>query len=184
LDARAQRAGTAPLSRLSAVMCVVVSGGALAALIALAWVWLSPRAVVTLLAPRLGLAWVPIALDGWTRAAGFLVSMIPMGVLLYLLHQAYQLFDAYRRGLVFTDTAPLRLRRIGLCMVALGVLRPVTATALGVLLTLANPSGQHILAIGVSIDDYMIAACGGLVLAIGHVLVEAKRIADENGQII
>jgi hypothetical protein len=30
----------------------------------------------------------------------------------------------------------------------------------------------------------MIAACGGLLLAIGHVMAEAKRIADDNGQII
>ena len=110
--------------------------------------------------------------------------MIPMSVLLYLLGQAYRLFDAYRLGLVFTDTAPVRLRRIGVCMIGIALLRPVTATSLGILLTLDNPTGQRIVAIGLNIDDYMIGACGGLILAIGHVLVEAKHIADENGQII
>jgi hypothetical protein len=36
----------------------------------------------------------------------------------------------------------------------------------------------------VSIDDYIIAAIGGLLLAIGHVMVEAKHLADDNRQIV
>jgi Protein of unknown function (DUF2975) len=173
-----------PLGRLSAFMCVVVAvGGALAEL-ALIWVWLSPGTVEMFMVPRLGLGAAPVALDGWTRLAGFLVCMVPMAVLGYLLHQAYELFDSYRLGNVFTATAPVRLRRIGFCMVALAILRPLTATLLGLLLTMVNPPGQRILAIGLSLDDYMIAAFGGLILAIGHVMVEAKRLADENRQIV
>ncbi|MEQ1612422.1 MAG: DUF2975 domain-containing protein, partial [Hyphomicrobiaceae bacterium] len=116
--------------------------------------------------------------------AGFAVSMIPMTVLLYLLHQAYALFDAFRLGNVFTADAPVRLRRIGSCMVALALLRPLAATLLGLALTWSNPPGQRILAIAISIDDYMIAAFGGLVLAIGHVMVDAARLADDNRQIV
>jgi hypothetical protein len=165
-------------------MCAVVATGAVAGLATLAWVWLSPQLVETLLAPRLGTGWEPVALDGWTRAGGFALSMIPMTVLLYLLHEAYRLFDSYRLGLVFTDLAPVRLRRIGACMIALAPIRPITNALLGVLLTAQNPPTLRIFAIGLSIDDYMIAAFGGLILAIGHVLVEAKRIADENRQIV
>jgi Protein of unknown function (DUF2975) len=115
---------------------------------------------------------------------GFAVCMLPMAVLGWLLYQAYELFDGYRVGRIFTDAAPIQLRRIGLSMMALALLRPITATLLGVVLTLSNPSGQRILAIGIGIDDYMIAAFGGLVLAIGHVMVEAKRLADDNRQIV
>lgn len=173
-----------PLGRLSAVMCVIVAvGGALAEL-ALAWVWLVPTYVEALVVPRLGLGSVPVVLDGWTRLSGFTVSMLPMAVLFYLLHQAYELFDAYRVGDVFTDAAPVRLRRIGLSMVALALLRPITTTLLGIVLTVANEPGQSIVSVGVSIDDYMIAAFGGLIVAISHVMVEAKRLADENRQII
>jgi len=165
-------------------MCVVVAvGGALAEL-ALIWVWLSPSLVETLVVPRLGLGAYSVSLDGWTRAAGFAVSMLPMVVVGYLLHQAYALFDGYRLGNVFTDAAPIRLRRIGMCMLALAVLRPVTTTLLGIVLTMSNPPGQRIVSIGISIDEYMIAAFGGLILAIGHVMVEAKRLADDNLQII
>jgi hypothetical protein len=173
-----------PLSRLSATMCVVVAVGGAFAELALAWVWLSPTYVEALVVPRLGLGAETVALDGLTRFAGFAVSMLPMAVLFYLLYQAYALFDAYRVGDVFTDNAPVLLRRIGMSMFVLALLRPLTATLLGVVLTASNPPGQRILSIGVSLDDYMIALFGGLILAIGHVMVEAKRLADENRQIV
>lgn len=172
------------LRRIAATMCFVVAiGGALAEL-ALAWVWLSPDYVQAFIIPHLGLAGVTANLDGSTRLTGFLVSMIPLSVLFYALHQAYELFDSSRLGKVFTDDAPVRLRRIGLCMIALSVLRPITGALLGLALTATSPSGQHILSIGVSIDDYMIALFGGLILAIAHVMVEAARLADDHRQII
>jgi Protein of unknown function (DUF2975) len=173
-----------PLGRLSAIMCGVVALGGVLAELALIWVWLSPTLIEMLVVPRLGLGGVSVALDGWNRLIGFTVCMLPTAVLGYLLYQAFELFDGYRRGNVFTDAAPVHLRRIGSSMLALAVLRPVTTTLLGVVLTLSNPPGQRIVSIGVSIDDYMIAAFGGLVLAIGHVMVEAKRLADDNRQIV
>jgi hypothetical protein len=179
-----QLPATDQLSRLSAVMCVVVALGGILAELSLIWVWLSPSLVGTLVVPRLGLSAYSVTLDGWTRTAGFAVCMLPMAVLGWLLYQAFELFDAYRRGDVFTASAPIRLRCIGQSMVALAVLRPVTATLLGIVLTLSNPPGQRIVSIGFSIDDYMIALFGGLVLAIGHVMVAAKRLADDNRQIV
>jgi hypothetical protein len=176
--------GVGQLGRLSAIMCgVVVLGGALAE-IALGWIWLSPALVEIVVVPRLGIGAVSVALDGWTRAAGFSVCMLPMAVLGYMLYQAYALFDGYRVGHVFTDAAPVHLRRIGVSVLALAVLRPVATALLGVVLTMSNPPGQRILSIGVSIDDYMLAALGGLVLTIGHVMVQAKLLADEHRQIV
>jgi hypothetical protein len=172
------------LGRLSAVMCVVVAIGAALAEIVLAWVWLTPSWVEALVVPHLALKGVPIALDVSTRLCGFAASMVPMVVLLYLLHQAYALFDAFRVGNVFTVDASQRLRRIGTCIVVLAILRPLTATALGLILTWGNAPGQRVLALSFSIDDYMIAALGGLVLAIGQVMTEAARIADDNRQIV
>lgn len=173
-----------PLGRLSALMCVVVAVGGALAEITLAWVWLTPSWVEAYVVPHLGLQRVPVALDLPTRAMAFAASMIPMAVLLYLLHQAYGLFDAFRIGNVFTAHAPVRLRRIGASIVALAFLRPITSMFLGLILTWSNPPGQRILALSLSIDDYMTAVLGGLVLAIGHVMTEAARIADDNRQIV
>lgn len=173
-----------PLGRLSAMMCAVVAVGGALAEIALAWVWLTPSWVEAYVLPHLGTLGVPVRLDGWTRLMAFATSMIPMAVLLHLLHQAYALFDAFRLGDVFTAEAPIRLRRIGFCIVALALLRPITSTMLGVILTWGNPPGQRILSLSLGIDDYMIAALGGLFLAIGHVMTEAARMAEDHRQIV
>jgi hypothetical protein len=174
----------ASLGRLSAIMCFVVAiGGALAELV-LAWVWLSPSLVETLVVPRLGLGMAPVALDFGTRLLGFAISMMPMSALLYILHQSFELFDAFRIGDILTADAPRRLRRIGQGMLVLALLRPVATTLLGLALTWSAPEGERILAIGLSIDDYMIATFGGLILAIGLAMTEAKRIADEFHEIV
>lgn len=172
------------LRRLGATMCFVVAiGGALAEL-ALAWVWLSPSIIAEYIAPHIGLATDSINTDGATRILGFLASMIPLSVLFYALHQAYALFDNYRLGQVFPEDAPRRLRRIGMCMLALAVLRPVTGAMLSMILTAGNPPGQYMLVIGLSIEDYMIALFGGLILAIAHVMTEAARLAADNRLIV
>lgn len=177
-------ASVGPLGRLSAMMCVLVAfGGALAEIMVL-WVWLSPAWVETLVVPHLALNGAPVALDGDTRLIGFAISMIPMAALIAMLHQSYELFDAFRLGNVLSAEAPMRLRRIGLGMVALGVLRPLATMLLGLSLTWSNPPGQRILAVGLSIDDVMIALFGGLVLAVGHAMAEAAAIAEEHRQIV
>jgi hypothetical protein len=172
------------LGRLSAFMCVVVAiGGALAELV-LCWVWLAPSLVEELVVPRLGLGAVPVSLDAGTRLLGFAISMLPMAALLYILHQAYELFDAFRLGNVLTRDVPMRLRRIGLGLVVLSVLRPLATTLLGLALTWQNAPGHRVFAVGLSIDDYMIATLGGLLLAIGYAMAEAARLADDHRQIV
>lgn len=179
-----QTAATADLRRLGALMCFVVAiGGGLAELL-VAWVWLSPSMVETLVLPHIGLATAAVALDGWTRFLGFLASMLPLLVLFYALHQAYELFDGYRRGKVFSTNAPVRLRRIGICMITLAALRPLANTMLGLILTASSPPGHRIFALGFSIEDYMIAAFGGLILAIAHVMLAAARLSQEHQQIV
>lgn len=172
------------LGRLSAFMCVAVAIIGAAAELALVWVWLSPDTVASLVVPRLGLGHASVLIDGWTRFACFAVSMVPMSVLLFMLRQTFELFDAYRRGEVFTDDAPRRLRHIGMSLMALAVLQPLSAALIGTIMTAANPPGQRILAIGIGLGDVLIGVAGGLVLAIGHVMVEAKRLADDNRQIV
>ncbi|MEQ1672437.1 MAG: DUF2975 domain-containing protein [Hyphomicrobium sp.] len=172
------------LRRLGAGMCCAVAIGGALAEIALAWVWLFPDYVTAYVVPHLGLGGASVSMDGVTRALGFAVSMLPLSVLIYALHQAYELFDGYRLGRILNAGAPVRLRRIGFAMLALALLRPLANTLLGLVLTASNPEGQRILAIQLSIDDYMIAIFGGLILAIGHAMAEAARIADDHRQIV
>ncbi len=176
--------GSEELRRLSTFMRVAVVGtGAFCATV-LVWLWASPMAVQTILAPRLDLGAVPVALDALTRLAGFTISLVPMSVLFYLLFQVDRLFAGYRQGQIFTQEPPLRLSRIGLALLTLAVLRPATATLLGLVLTASNVPGERILAIGIAIEDVMLIVFSGLILAIGQVMAEGQRLADDHRQII
>jgi len=148
------------------------------------WVWLSPREIATLLAPRLGLAGAPLTLDGWTRVFGFLTMTVPLLALLYALSEVFRLCKEFSQGEIITARAALRLRRIGVAMLVIALLRPVTDAILSILLTAGNAPGARYIILGVSTDDYMIAAFGGLILTIGHAMAEAALIADDNRQII
>ena len=69
-------------------------------------------------------------------------------------------------------------------MLVIALLRPVKDANLSILLTAGNAPGARYIILGVSTDDYMIAAFGGLILTIGHAMAEAALIADDNRQII
>ena len=172
------------LRRLSTFMRIAVVATGLFCATVLIWLWASPTAVSTVLAPRLDLGPVPVAIDALTRLAGFTISLVPMTVLFYLLFHVDRLFAGYRQGLIFMHEPPFRLGRIGLALLTLAVLRPATSTLLGILLTVSNPPGQRILAIGIAIEDVMLLVFSGLILAIGQVMSEGQRLADDHRQII
>lgn len=165
-------------------MCFAVAiGGALAEL-ALAWIWLHPASVERFVIPHLGISNVALATDGATRALGFAISMLPLGVMLYALQQAYAVFDGFRRGETISSAQPGRLENIGCAMLALAVLRPLAHCAVGLAMTYSNPPGARIVAIALDIGDVMLAIFGGLVIAIAFAMTEAARIADDHRQII
>jgi hypothetical protein len=172
------------ISRGTLALRILIVLGALAAALALAWLWLSPTRVETMVVKHLAISPGPLALDDSTRLLGFLISMLPMSVLFYALYEAFRLLSDVARGQVFTGTMTVRLRRIGLAVIALGLVRPLSAALVGVALTSARAPGARELAIGVSFDDYMIALFGGLILILAQVMLQATRLADEHRQIV
>lgn len=165
-------------------MCLLVAFGAVATQGLLAWAWISSDHASALVVARLGLADVPLSLDGWSRGLGLAVSMIPLAVLFRALRQVYQICDDIREGSVFWGLFAPRLRRIAWAMLALAAPRPLTDAALSVILTAGNPPGARHLVLAFSTDDTMIAILGGLIVVPGLVMREAGLIAQENQQII
>lgn len=172
------------IRRLSLIMQIVVVIGAVFAEFGLLWVWISPTIVENLVVARLQIPAADVSLDGPTRALGFLVSSLPLMVIFYALYHAFMLFAGYRKGEIFTSEASLRLRRIALGIIAAVVMSPVIQAILSVLLTAGAAPGHRHLVLQFSFNDYLVAALGGLLLAIALVMAEAVRIAKENREII
>jgi Protein of unknown function (DUF2975) len=108
------------------------------------------------------------------------VVAINVAVGLYALLQVWHLFGAYGRGVVFGPEASSRLRKLAWALMATALVRPLTKTAVIVLLTWHNPPGQRQLVISLAWEDYLSLLFGGLLLAMSWAMAEARRIEQEN----
>ena len=172
------------IRRLSLVMQIVVVFGAVLAELGMAWVWISPTIVESVVVSRLQIPMADVTLDGQTRLIGFLISSLPLMVIFYALYQAFCLFAGYRKGEIFTVEASIRLRRIAVAILGAVAIGPFVQAALSIALTADALPGRRHLVLQFSLNDYLAATLGGLLLAIALVMPEAVRIAEENRRIV
>jgi hypothetical protein len=85
---------------------------------------------------------------------------------------------------VFTERAARHLQTFAITVLAQAPLGPLTATALALALSLANPPGARLLVITFSIHDYYALIVGGVLVAVATVMREAARLADENASFV
>tara|TARA_R110002111_G_scaffold262694_1_gene340123 strand:- start:47967 stop:48500 length:534 start_codon:yes stop_codon:yes gene_type:complete len=76
------------------------------------------------------------------------------------------------------------LKRFAFGLIGSALLSPISGAVLSVLLTMHNPPGKKMLAIGISSNQITLAAVGGLLFVLANLLQRASLIADENAQII
>lgn len=183
-------AGAAPalarekLARLSRRMEWVTTVGIVLIVVLMGLGFVIPGWTRSLLLARLGEAGARLPLDPGAQAVAGLITTVPVGVLVWGLFHVRALFRDYARGAVFTAAAAQHLRRFGVSVMLQGPLGPLTATALALALSLANPPGQRLLVLTVSINDYVALVVGGVLVAVAAVMREAVQIADENAAFV
>jgi hypothetical protein len=94
------------------------------------------------------------------------------------------LFQNFAEGRAFSSDAARHLHRFGIAVLAQAALGPLSATALALALSLANPPGQRLVVLSVSSNDYFALVVGGVLMAMGAVMREAARLAEENAGFI
>lgn len=126
----------------------------------------------------------PMVLDDRAMLLGALSSLPGVALGLYALWQVWCLFGEYAQGRVFAQPAQRHLRRFAWGMLVLALSTPFLRAAMGVALTLGNPPGQRLLALGFSWDDYVIILCAAVLLAVATVMTEAVHLAEENDSFV
>lgn len=171
------------LQRMSLWMRALIAAGAIVLIGIVVWMSVSDTALLDAYR-RLA---VPAAvsaeqLAGTPSTRVWIVATSMPGVLLalYGLLQAWHLFDAYGRGVVFGRAASARLRRLGWVFMATAFVRPAAHTVLVLLLSWHNPPGQRHLVLGFGWEDYLCLLFGGLLFAVSWAMVEATSIETEN----
>jgi len=130
-----------------------------------------------------GIPYPEVLAPQW-RFAAAAVTMIPAGVMAWLLVLLRSLFDGFSRGEVFCRESHDRLRRLVRALAVWFGVGVFYRTAVVLAVTLGNPPGQRILTLGLSGGDCATLFLAGVSGVLAWVFAEAVRLRDENAEII
>lgn len=119
-------------------------------------------------------------LDMAARWRTALVSLLPVGCGLYALRQLWTLFGEYLQGRVFGQQAQHALMRFAWTVLAGALALPFTRALMSVAASMGNPPGQRFVTLGLYWHDGLLVLLGVVLVSIAHVMLQARRIADEN----
>jgi hypothetical protein len=149
--------------------------------------WLNFETWGASIASRLGLAQnhvVPTTLLPEQTALGIGVTMVPVGTLVFGLWHLRKLLVCFGAGQIFTLENTRALKIFAWSVLAVIVIQFFTDGLLSVVLTLNNPPGQRVLALGLSSDQIVAFFFGAVFVLIAKVLDEGRKLADENASIL
>lgn len=156
---------------------LVVSFGAIAG------VWLWPRLLQ--FQPSLIGRQIDLTALTWpyrlTACAALYVSIIP---LLWAVAEALLLCHAMTAKQLFSTSVPVRLRRMGIALLASAVLRPPSGALLAAVIDRAAHSPDRHLVFSFSSDDLGLALVGTILIAVAVAAREAVRLAEENSRFV
>ncbi|MCK9918903.1 DUF2975 domain-containing protein [Microbacteriaceae bacterium K1510] len=179
-----RRSNADKLVRLSQAMAWLTTAGIVSISAAMIAVFLIPTWTRNLLLARLGDIGASLPLGPNQVIAAASIMAVPTVVMMWGLWHVRALFREFAVGRVFTVEAARHLQVFGMAVLIQGPLGPLTATALAMALSLANPPGQRLLVVSLSINDYLALIIGGVLLAVATVMREAARLADENASFV
>lgn len=165
------------LSRALAAATTIVM--ALLVLLSLG-LWLNPSWVEATVAPRVGLSWADLTITPQAQLAGALITAVPLLVLVFGLDQVRRIFLGFAEGELISRALARRLEVFGAAVALQALLNPLAGALISIALTLANPPGRRMIALSLSSHDVVSVLVGVLIIAIGWVMREAARIAEEH----
>ncbi|NJD92284.1 MAG: hypothetical protein FIA91_12370 [Geobacter sp.] len=117
------------------------------------------------------------------RLSGFVIELIPLTPALCALAILYGICSDYCQGILFGPSTGKQYRKLGSCLILLGVANGLYTTLIICVFSLLDNRGLR-LAFGLSTSDLYLIVVGSAVAMLGIVMDEAFRIHEENSQII
>lgn len=183
----ASRGRLARIQRVSRIMAAItlvpVVGLLVVPILAVALAFLDPATLDAHLVEALA-ASQQAALTPATRLAALALAAIPLCLALLGFVVVQRLFRGFATGDILTPESGRRLRRIGIIVTALGPVAIVIRSIASVVVSLPNPPGERVLAVGFGSNDVTAIIAGMLLIVLGWTLEEAARVADENRQFV
>jgi len=146
----------------------------------LVWLWTDAQALAHYARSAIGLGDAVLAPSVRGYWVAFGLAWIPAGLFILAMLQLGRLFRAFGEGRVLVEENAAGLLRVGWLLACFGAATPIIRTLQSIALTFDNPPGQRHLAITLDPGIFAALAAAAALIAFGHVLREAIRLADEN----
>ena len=114
------------------------------------------------------------------RMLCLMVSLFPLAIKLAAVFTIMRLLKLYRAGQFFSGSHVQCFKRLGRILIYYTVAGVVESTAIVLVMTMNNPSGQKMLSIGFSSDDLTLLVVAAIVLMISWIMDEGRKMAEEN----
>lgn len=114
----------------------------------------------------------------------FLLSLLPLGVVVFGLITLRRLFRLYEKGIVFSKANVNYIRRLGHVLLLWVLASMLFTTLIGLVVTYANPPGQRLLVVSLDLFDMTALISGAVVLLISWVMDEGRKLEDEQAHTI
>ena len=122
----------------------------------------------------------PLFLEVNSRVFGFAAGLPALVVSIIALNSLSALFSLYERGMYFMAENVKRFRFLGELAMWSILADIFNKTVLIVAQTINNPPGERVLSIGFTSDHVKLLLVAGIVMIIGMVMDEGRKINDEN----
>ena len=119
-----------------------------------------------------------------TLGLAFLISLVPLSVVLFGVQSLRKLFALYERAVFFSSDNVHCFRDLGYALMVWVAASTLYTTVLSVILTLPNPPGQRQVVLQFGSGDLGILIAGAIVIVIARIMNEARLIEDENAYTI
>ncbi|MEL6680357.1 MAG: hypothetical protein AAFQ51_16760 [Pseudomonadota bacterium] len=120
----------------------------------------------------------------WQRALYLAIWLAPVALGLFAVFHALRLVMLIRRGVLFDDRIGRLLRLVGIGTGGSGLADFVANLITPQVMSLTNPEGPVPFSWYFDSEPAGLVVCGGGFYLIGWIIVEARRIADENREFI
>lgn len=126
---------------------------------------------------------------GWTlnltsKSLGFIISMIPTGIIMFGLYKLKKLFTNYSTGIIFSLENAIIYKKIGQSLFLLAGADILLTPLMSLVLSFQNPIGKRFISIAVDSSEFCYLITGLIIMIISHVMQEAHKLNNEAELII
>ena len=125
---------------------------------------------------------IPIlhALSAQEKVFGFLISIIPLAINLWLIANLVKLFKLYQQGKIFLLENVCAIKRIGIALLLSQIVAPFYEAAISAVLTWNNPPGHRVSMASFDGTNVALVIAALIILLVSWVMAEACKLQNEN----